>query len=217
MIKLAHLKPFAAGCKRECYVHPECKDKIIKIIPSDRSPEVLLSQKPWIRRVLQKPEAFDANLGESRKFEQLAKRYPDLNSTIPYLVQYFGKVQTDLGEGIVVQAIRNIDGTISQTVEDAAESDASQPLAYDKATLLNAIKPIESTRNDATIYNDVGENNIVIQKLNANPTSPKYKFWVIDGIDCRALVPITEYLGFYARIRKAKKLWQLKRYIKKNF
>ena len=213
MIKLSHLKPFAGGSKRNCYFHPEDANKVIKIIPPDKSPEALHAQKVWVRRLFHTPESLDANQTECDKFERLRKKLGDLKQKIPYLVEFFGKTETDLGEGLVVQAIRNFDGTVSKSIRGALNSGG-----YDKAKLLKALEKMNQTSGDATIYNDVGEDNVVVQILKSDHESDfEYKFWVVDGIQCRALIPITEYSEFYARIRKAKKIGLMKKFIVKNF
>ena len=213
MIKLSHLKPFAGGCKRDCYFHPDDENKVIKIIPPSKSPEVLHSQKFWIRRLFHTPESLDANRTEREKFEKLERKLGNLKEKIPYLVEFFGTVKTDLGEGLVFKAIRNFDRTISESLEDASDSDG-----YIKEELLKALESMNQTRGDATIYNDVGQHNVVVQILEPDHEGDsEYKFWVIDGIQCRALIPITEYLEFYARIRKSKKIQQMKKFIVQNF
>ena len=213
MIKLSHLKPFAGGCKRNCYIHPEDANKVIKIIPPDKSPEVLHSQKIWIRRLFHSPRSLDANRTERKKFEQLQQKLGNLKEKIPHLVEYFGKAETDLGEGLVFEAIRNFDGEVAESI-----SDASKTGGYDKAELLKALDCMSQSNNDATIYNDVGRNNIVVQILKSDyEGSPKYKFYVVDGIQCRALIPITEYSEPYARARKAKKIGRIKNFIIHNF
>ena len=159
------------------------------------------------------PDSLDANRTECEKFEKLEKKLGNLKEKIPYLVEFFGKVETDLGEGLVFEAIKNTDGSVAQSLLDASERGG-----YDKAKLLEALQGMNQSRDDATIYNDVGKNNVVVQILNSDHESePEYKFWVIDGIQCRALIPITEYSESYARIRKAKKIWQMKKFIVKNF
>lgn len=160
--------------------------------------------------MLQTPKSMDANRGEREKFEKLNRRFENLREAIPYLVEYHGRVQTDLGEGLVFKAIKNYDGKMSETISSAVKTGG-----YIKATLLDALSKLESVRGDSTIYNDVGSNNLVIQVLDAKHS--KYKLWVIDGINCRALIPITEYIEMYSRVRKAKKIWKVKNYIQNSF
>jgi len=209
-IRLSNRLPFASGCKRDCYVHPHDPDLVVKVIPPEKSTESLHSKKVWLKRMLQSPESMDANRGEREKFEELNRTFENLREAIPYLVEYHGQVQTDLGEGLVFQAIKNYDGTMAETVMSAAKTGG-----YNKARLLDALEPLKSVQGDSTIYNDVGKNNLVIQVLDAEHS--QYKIWVIDGINCRAFIPITEYFEMYARARKAKKIWKVKRYILKNF
>ena len=99
---------------------------------------------------------------------------------------------------------------MSETINSAVKTGG-----YIKATLLDALSKLESVRGDSTIYNDVGSNNLVIQVLDSKHS--KYKLWVIDGINCRALIPITEYIEMYSRVRKAKKIWKVKNYIQNSF
>ena len=210
MIKLADLQPFAGGRKRDCYIHPEDPNKVLKVVPPGKSPEVLMSEKFWLRRLFQNPEALDANRTESEKFEKLAKKFGDLYAKIPYLARYFGKAQTDLGEGLVFQAVKNYDGEISESVLVASETGG-----YIKSNLIAALKGLASNSNDGLIYNDVGKNNVVVQVL--DPGHDAYKLWVVDGIQCGHLIPLSEYSSVFASVRKAKKIWQLKRFIQKNF
>lgn len=210
MIKIADRRPFAGGAKRDCYFHPEDPSKIIKVIPPSKSPEMLHSQKVWVRRILQSPETFNANRTESEKFEKLKRNLGDLQEMLPHLVTYYGKAKTDLGEGLVFQAIKNCDGTISENVKVASETGG-----YNKATLLRALKEFATNRHDAVIFNDVGKNNVVVQVLDAEHSN--YKLWIVDGINCGPIIPISEYSKLYAGARKAKKIWQLKKFIAKNF
>jgi len=210
MIKISDRKPFAGGAKRDCYFHPEDPSKIIKVIPAGKSPEMLHSRKFWLRRMLQSPETFNANRTESEKFEKLRKKLGNLPEVLPHLVEYFGKTETDLGEGLVFQAIKNYDGAISENVLNASETGG-----YNKATLLEALKEFALNRYDAVIFNDVGKNNVVVQVLGADHKN--YKLWIVDGINCGPIIPISEHSKLYASARKAKKIWQLKRFIIKNF
>jgi len=210
MIKLADLQPFAGGQKRNCYFHPNDDNKIIKIIPPNKSPEVLHSQKFWLRRLLQNPEALNANRAESEKYEKLKKKLGNLRDKLPYLVEFFGKAETDLGEGLVFQAVKNFDGQISESVVSASETGG-----YDRVKLLESLKAFAAKSNDGLIFNDVGKNNVVVQIL--EPGHVAYKLWIVDGINCGPLIPISEYSNMYASIRKAKKIWQLKKFILKNF
>ena len=213
MIKLSHLKPFAGGCKRNCYFHPDDKTKVIKVIPPEKSPEVLHAQKSWLRRLFHSPASLDANRTEREKFEKLRIKLGNLKQKIPYLVEFFGETETDLGEGLVFEAIRNRCGSISESIKEARDTGG-----YDKAKLLKALQGMKQTRGDATIYNDVGIHNVVVQIVEADRESDsKYKFWVIDGIQCRALIPIAEYSESYARFRKTKKIGQMRDFIVDNF
>ena len=210
IIQLSNRMPFASGTKRDCYIHPNDPDLIIKVIPAHKSIEVLHSSKIWIRRMLQTPESMDANRGEREKFEKLGKKFENLRESIPNLVEYRGQVQTDLGEGLLFRAIKNYDGAISESLGSAAKTGG-----YVRASLLGALQSLESVQGDGSIYNDLGIDNLVVEILDSSHS--KYKLWIIDGINCRSLIPVAEYVEMYARVRKAKKLRKIKEYILYNF
>ncbi len=160
--------------------------------------------------MLQSPKALDANFAEHEKFERIARKFGDLKNAFPHLVEYFGKTQTDLGEGMIFQAIKNYDGQISESVDTARKTGG-----YNMDELLKALKRFAAIRNDGIIFNDVGKFNVVVQVSDADHTN--YKFWIIDGINCGPIIPISEYSTLYANARKAKKIWQMKRFIVKHF
>lgn len=85
---------FTNGGERDIYLHPYDCTKVIKI-----------------RRIGSK---VDRNAIESEFYQQLSEQVKVL------LPRYYGWVRTNLGDGTVWDAIRNIDGSISKTLIQSA-------------------------------------------------------------------------------------------------
>ena len=91
MLKITR-DPFGRGKRRLCYVHPEDPRKAIRLAPRE--------QIPSLRR-------------EFEFYKQLKRRGIDTGAHIPTC---YGSCKTNLGQGIVVDLVRNHDGDISRTL-----------------------------------------------------------------------------------------------------
>lgn len=94
MIRLRDRVPLGQGMERECYLHPDDPSQVIKIA----------------RNNIQKGGR--ANEDELRGYRLLLRDGVDLSR----LSRCHGYVETDLGPGLVCDAIRNHDGEIADTV-----------------------------------------------------------------------------------------------------
>jgi len=110
MIRLKNDQPFARGNKRACYFHPLQPDRCVKVLLPDQQPAMLRKQVSVWRRLRPK-SAFDENIQECRQLERLARKLgPECFRHLPVVD---GIVDTDLGPGLVVELIRDADGSIS--------------------------------------------------------------------------------------------------------
>ena len=73
MIKLQNKKRFSKGYNRFCYIHPEDKNKILKVLIPEKFPEVKRKKAPYYKK-LRPLYFFDDNLRELTAFKNLAKR-----------------------------------------------------------------------------------------------------------------------------------------------
>ena len=138
------------GVERACYVHPEDPDKAIKIpiIEDDRQSK-----------------------REVKYYKQLIKRK---NISFDHCPRYHGTVKTNLGDGFVVDLIRDYDGEVSKPLSWHLENDLH----------FSEIPPyLDELKNyflsNLIIFNyDMGIHNLLFQKY----TPDKIRLVMIDGL-----------------------------------
>ncbi len=154
MIKLNKDLYIAKGAERECYIHPNDTSKIIKIEYAN-----------VIDRNQNKLDSF--------YYEYLKKNMVSY-SNIP---KYYQKVQTDKGEGIVFDAIKDYSGKYSKTFEDII---ISKTLSTNiELSLLNELKLY--LIDNMIVFGDVVLSNILCQEFRKN----EYRLIIIDGLGAR--------------------------------
>lgn len=92
------------GNERACYIHPEDKNKAIKITYENNN----------------RKESKQTKL-EVNYYKELEKRRM---TNFKHLPKYFGEVKTDKGAGFVVELIRDFDGEVSKTFEYYLKKDS---------------------------------------------------------------------------------------------
>ncbi|MCP4340235.1 MAG: hypothetical protein GY799_15425 [Desulfobulbaceae bacterium] len=106
MILFKNIEPIAVSGPRACYLHPEDTDKVIKIV----------RQKTTSRKK-------NANWQEWQHYHYLLKQHGKLD----FINECYGFIETDLGEGLVWQCVRDGNGEISNTITNIMKS----PDGYD--------------------------------------------------------------------------------------
>ena len=94
ILKLKEKDFVGKGSERSCYIHPTDANKAVKI-------------------------SYEQNIGRSKQTNTEINYYKELlkkqDMDWKYLPKYYGEVQTDKGEGFVVELIRDYDGEISKS------------------------------------------------------------------------------------------------------
>ncbi|RXJ55304.1 YrbL family protein [Candidatus Marinarcus aquaticus] len=98
------------GNERACYVHPEDRNKAIKITYEGNN-----------RKISKQTQL------ETKYYQELIKR--GMNDW-KHLPEYFGEVETNKGKGFVVELVRDYDGEVSKTFAYYLEKDGVK--AYQK-------------------------------------------------------------------------------------
>lgn len=142
MINLTDAECIGSGSERAVYIHPNDPDKLIKIIHQGR-------------KNLQTKR-------ETKAYKRLTKRLPDTNDAWKHLPKYYGECSTNIGEGQVVEAIRDYDGSISQTLQVYLEKNSVASYRNE----LNVLKQY-LLDNIVIINHDISSLlNIVVKKTN---------------------------------------------------
>ncbi len=141
MIILDSLEPIGKGTNRSCFVHPNDKNRCIKITHSDD---------------------YSETIKEIKYYKFLQKR--DISWRL--LAKYYGSVETSLGKGEVFDLIRDYDGAVSKTLSFYLQKDEKTKILIEPIKLLNELKKYTLEQN--IIVKDLNTKNMLYQKLNEN-------------------------------------------------
>ena len=175
-------QPIGKGRERTCYLHPEDPSKIIKISGE-------------ITNVQSKRE-----IGFYRKLQKIS------HYEYTHIPRFYGSIKTSLGEGIVVDLIRDYEGSISKSlrwylVQGTPISEFESYLSQLKQYLLENL----------VIFNhDMGAGNLLYQKLSKDSA----RLVMIDGIGDVIFIQWLNY--FPSQVRsKINRRWD--RFIKRLY
>ncbi|MCT7447129.1 PhoP regulatory network YrbL family protein [Aliarcobacter skirrowii] len=152
IIKLKKEIFFGKGGLREVYTHPNDDTKIIKVSMSEDNGQ---------------------NELEYTYYESLKKR----DVSYSHIPKCFGKVMTNLGEGLVFEKVVNYDGSNCLELKEAIVQQTI-PRPYGRG-LKEELK--EYTIKNNIIYYDVSLDNMLLQEYEEG----KYRLMIIDGLGGR--------------------------------
>jgi hypothetical protein len=193
MIILKDRKPFANGSHRACYRHPDRSDLCVKIMTEHWTENKNWVKVPWYLRPFRSKAHFHENLNELRFSTKLQKRIGSIGWD--YVPQSHGLVETDLGEGLMVDLIRNHDDTIALTLAQYLWRNGRTPQCQ------KALDEMWEGFQKNHIFSTGRPDNIAIS-INADGSCQCY---AIDNLGLHSLIPFVMRIPAQAR-RKFKKL-----------
>lgn len=169
------------GKHRECYIHPDNNNFLIKIL----LPSV-------------KGSALTETLREARYYRLLLKK----NIPFTMLPAFHGEVITNRGRGYVFDLIRDFDGSISKSLEYYL---ALGSLSEQEYGMLDASLDLlrEYLLRWKIITMHIQARNIVYQKI----APEKRRLVIIDDIGNSEFIPVSSYSDFLAQL-KIKRKWR---------
>ena len=172
MLTIKHLTPINQGRTRLIYPHPTSSDLLVKVM----RPEVLskLARRPWLRLI--RPGK------ASRLMEMELKHQIFLHSrgeSAPFIQKVFSLEKTDLGKGLVVEALRTQAGAYAPTLGHLIKTGA---FASAERELL-AAHAEDILRSRCVVY-DFNMDNLVLAYRDG--TGPS--FVMVDGFGERELI-----------------------------
>ncbi|MCP4392497.1 MAG: hypothetical protein GY802_29670, partial [Gammaproteobacteria bacterium] len=160
-------EPIGVGQERACYQHPEDAGRVIKI---------------------QKGESDKQTRRELILYKNLWRRGMDDFEHIP---RYYGKVETNLGEGFVVDKIMDYDGSVSRSLWWHFER--GYPVA-EFAPYLDELR--QYLLDNLIVFSvDMGRYNILFQKISAQQA----RLVVIDGLGNHTAINWLDNIAYFAR------------------
>jgi hypothetical protein len=174
MLALTSLTPIATGRLRFVFRHPAQPHLLVKIIRRDVADE--RQSRRWYKR-LARTGPYSVYLREIREYLAARARHPD--AAVP-LVGIVGLVETDLGLGLVQEAVLGDDGALAPTLRDLVLRDGLTP-AIESA--LAAF--VEALLRHDVIVGDMHPGNIVYG-FDAHGGS---RFVLVDGFGEKNVLP----------------------------
>lgn len=169
----------AKGRHRECYLHPDDARLCVKIIYN----------------------ATNSGIQESRRelayYRFLKKRNIDWG----VLPAYHGKVETNLGTGVLFDFVRDFDGKPSRTLEHYLRHEFLDGL--DNPVLSKALSVLKADLiKNRIITMTLKCKNILYRKESAETG----RLVIVDNIGNSSLIPVASYSDFFGR-RKIERTW----------
>lgn len=191
-IILKNQKPVGRGSEKIVYSHPKDQNKLIKVV----NPNYITFMKKE-RPITYRLKRLSRYWGFSNMVtEHIASREEGIRNK-HYIQSLIGFVDTDMGLGIVVGAVRNIDGSIANSLGDLIRKGLFQQRHQQALNdLLNWMIDIN------IVFRDPGLDNLVWNEINEH-------FVIIDGIGSRPLFSLRPYCRWYnlrSNRRRAKKI-----------
>jgi len=187
---LSDRKPLASGSTRAVYVHPEDQDLLIKVMRADIIEKRYGTGRPWYKRQ-RRYRHFISYLREVR--EEIALRAQCGGRHPKCLQKVVGFVETDLGLGLVVEAVRAKGGALAvplPTLISEGRFDGQARAALDDCLAELLELPV--------VIGDLHGANLVYAWSEEHGNH----FVLIDGVGCKTLIPVNRLSRIINRYSK---------------
>ncbi|MBS9777968.1 MAG: hypothetical protein KGV50_04310 [Gammaproteobacteria bacterium] len=178
-INLQDAQKIGSGSERSVYIHPHDLNKLVKIIHEGR------------KNVQSKRE--------TKSYEKLVKRLPNTVHSWSHIPRFYGIHETSLGKGQVVEAIRDYDNSISQTLEFYLKRDGVSAYRKELDELKNYfLKHIIIFNHDIASFL-----NIVVKRTSETEKT----LVVVDALGDHTAIKILNVIPVLAR-QKIRRRWE---------
>lgn len=184
MILLKDREPIAVSGPRVCYLHPEDAGKVIKLV----------RQKTTSRKK-------NPNWQEWQHYHYLLKQHGKLD----FINECYGFIETDLGEGLIWQCVRDGSGEISSTITNIMKS----PDGYDLGKVERVLDCFCGFLIEKNIQLfDLNPTNVMIR------TCPDGSYQAVSA-DIKGrfanheFIPISTYIPFFSRRKLTRRCKEL--------
>ncbi|WLD59443.1 PhoP regulatory network YrbL family protein [Salinispirillum sp. LH 10-3-1] len=183
----------AKGTTRLIYEWPGDHSRLIKVHKRWQPSE---NDGAWVRWFKAHEDWFLFRTGILRELNvYLRTRYDDWQSLNEHIAPILGLVDTDLGLGFVITAVRDAQGGLAPTARQLLRS---EQMTAERAVKLQAL--VSLIEDSPWVIGDLNLDNIVLSEAGL----PHEKFMLIDGLGERTLLPVQHWLP-WARQRQKKR------------
>ena len=185
MINPEGVAPFAEGCNRMCFVHPNNPNRCLKVIHRG-SLEKIKKNRSWYKK-FRSLESFDDNLREQEAYNQKALQKDDPN-VWTHLAKWYGMTETNIGMASETELIRN-NGEIAETLETYLYREGiNEEIKFAIEEFQNWLK------KHLILTKNLIPHNLVISQQNE-----RIIIKIIDGLGSQAFIPLPNYSSFFAK------------------
>ena len=185
MIDLSNATPFAEGGNRKCFVHPNNKDRCLKVIHPGIV-EKIKKSKPWYKK-LRSSDSFDDNLREQAAYNQKALRNKNQDVWM-HLAKWYGMIETSIGTASETELIKN-----GEEIAETLESYLFRKGLTDE--IHEAIENFHTWLRKHLIFTK----NLIPHNLVLYEKDSKIIIKIIDGLGSQAFIPLPNYSNFFAK------------------
>ncbi|MHA7878153.1 MAG: YrbL family protein [Saccharospirillum sp.] len=190
-LTLAGREPLLLSKTRRVFEHPEDNNLLVKVHISRRAQPGDRGLKAWLAN---RQDHFLYTTGILRELQQFVEsRYRDYGEVVAHIAPIYGVIDTDLGLGLLMAAVRDGEGQLAPTVRRLFREKAMNSERCDKLNRL--LSAIEST---SLVIGDLNQENIVLQDAGL----PSERFVLIDGLGERTWIPTQRWFSFIGARQK---------------
>lgn len=204
MLALKDAEVVAAGSTRNVYRHPDDPALLVKVIRPAAIEQKFGSGAPWYKFKHRRYRHLIAYLREIR--EQIAMHAIG-GAHPPFLQKIVGFVETDLGMGFAVEAVRGRDGNFAPTLAELIRRGQ-----YDPRTREKLDRFLDELLASPVIVADLNPSNVV---LGYTPERGEH-FVMIDGIGFKNVIPLERMSAYVNRWGKTLRVSQFRAAVEKR-
>ena len=185
MIDLSNATPFAEGGNRKCFVHPNNKDRCLKVVHPGLL-EKIKKNKPWYKK-LRSSDSFDDNLREQAAYNQKALKNENQDVWM-HLAKWYGMTETSIGMASETELVKN--------GEEIAETLESYLFREGLTNEINmAIENFHLWLRKHLIFTK----NLIPHNLVLYEKDSQMIIKIVDGLGSQAFLPLPNYSNFFAK------------------
>ena len=179
ILKLKDCTPLAQGGSRLVFEHPNDADLLVKVI----RPEVIEDRFGKNTKWYKKRRRFGKYISYIREIQEYLAVREASEHDAPFLQRIVGFSRTDIGLGLVLEAVRWTDGTLAPSLRILIHSGR-----YDTEAQRALASFLDELLNCPVVISDLNMANIVY----THTTDRGYHFVLIDGVGNNSPLPFKE-------------------------
>ena len=176
ILKLKNRNPLTHGRSRLVFEHPHDPDLLVKVIRPEVVEDRFGSKTKWYK----KRRRFGKFISYAREIQEFIAVEDSLGKSPHFLQRIVGFARTDMGLGLVLEAVRWTDGTLAPNMATIINSGRFDDTAKKALAVF-----LDETLNSNVIISDLNLSNIVYTYSEERG----YFFVLIDGIGNNSLLP----------------------------